>query len=330
MSMSSVESAVSSNLAVSNLIRRYINEVGLILVILLLYLIFSFNAPGFNSMGNQMNILRDAAMVGIAAWAMTLVIIAGEIDVSVGPMVAFSSVCLAYLLKLEVSLALASLLILLLGFSLGSVAGVLRGVFGIPSFVATLGLWSVLRGLGLFMTEALPVPVEESNILDWIAGEIGIFPISAAVMLAIFAFFVLVSHKTAFGRSIYAIGGNATAAQLCGINVRSVRILVFALSGLMSAVTGILLTARLGSGNAGAANGMEFDVIAAVVVGGTALAGGKGSLFGSLLGVLVITLIGNGLVLLGIDSFFQQVVRGVIIVLAVLINIQLLQNSRRR
>ena len=330
MSISSVETAVNSKMTVSNLVRRYINEVGLIVVIALLYLIFSFNAPGFNSLGNQMNILRDAAMVGIAAWAMTLVIIAGEIDVSVGPMVAFSSVCLAYLLQLEISFALASLLILLLGFSLGSVAGVLRGVFGIPSFVATLGLWSVLRGLGLFMTDALPVPVEESNVLDWIAGEIGIFPISAAAMLAIFAFFVFVSHKTAFGRSIYAIGGNATAAQLCGINVRSVRILIFALSGLMSAVTGILLTARLGSGNAGAANGMEFDVIAAVVVGGTALAGGKGSLFGSLLGVLVITLIGNGLVLLGIDSFFQQVVRGVIIVLAVLINIQLLQNSRRR
>ncbi|WP_089083633.1 ABC transporter permease [Aquitalea magnusonii] len=330
MSISSLESAANDNRVLSDLIRRYINEIGLILVIALLYFIFSFNAPGFNSLGNQMNILRDAAMVGIAAWAMTLVIIAGEIDVSVGPMVAFSSVCLAYLLQLEISFALSALLILLLGFGLGSVAGMLRGVFGIPSFVATLGLWSILRGLGLFMTDALPVPVEDSNVLDWIAGEIGVFPISAAAMLVIFVFFVFISHKTAFGRSIYAIGGNATAAQLCGINVRAVRILVFALSGLMSAVTGILLTARLGSGNAGAANGMEFDVIAAVVVGGTALAGGKGSLFGSLLGVLVITLIGNGLVLLGIDSFFQQVVRGVIIVLAVLINIQLLQNSRRR
>lgn len=330
MSMSSLESAASDNMVLSNCIKRYINEIGLILVIALLYFIFSLSAPGFNSLGNQMNILRDAAMVGIAAWAMTLVIIAGEIDVSIGPMVAFSSVCLAYLLQLEVSFALASLLILLLGFSLGSMAGMLRGVFGIPSFVATLGLWSILRGLGLFMTDALPVPVNDSNILDWIAGEIGIFPISAVAMLTIFIFFVFISHKTAFGRSVYAIGGNATAAQLCGINVRAVRILVFALSGLMSAVTGILLTARLGSGNAGAANGMEFDVIAAVVVGGTALAGGKGSLFGSLLGVLVITLIGNGLILLGIDSFFQQVVRGVIIVLAVLVNIQLLHNSRRR
>ena len=116
-------------------------------------------------------------------------------------------------------------------------------------------------------------------------------------------------------------------AQLCGINVRRVRILIFTLSGLLAAVTGILLAARLGSGNAGAANGLEFDVIAAVVVGGTALSGGRGSLFGTLLGVLVITLIGNGLVLLGINSFFQQVVRGVIIVVAVLANILLTQRS---
>lgn len=127
----------------------------------------------------------------------------------------------------------------------------------------------------------------------------------------------------------FAVGGNATAAQLCGINVRRVRILIFTLSGLLAAVTGILLAARLGSGNAGAANGLEFDVIAAVVVGGTALSGGRGSLFGTLLGVLVITLIGNGLVLLGINSFFQQVVRGVIIVVAVLANILLTQRSSK-
>lgn len=153
--------------------------------------------------------------------------------------------------------------------------------------------------------------------------------VSALIMIVLFALFVFISRKTAFGRSVFAVGGNATAAQLCGINVRRVRILIFTLSGLLAAVTGILLAARLGSGNAGAANGLEFDVIAAVVVGGTALSGGRGSLFGTLLGVLVITLIGNGLVLLGINSFFQQVVRGVIIVVAVLANILLTQRSSK-
>ncbi|MGC9828274.1 ATP-binding cassette domain-containing protein [Escherichia coli] len=292
-------------------------------------LLDSLNAPGFISLNNQMNVLRDAATIGIAAWAMTLIIISGEIDVSVGPMVAFVSVCLAFLLQFEVPLAVACLLVLLLGALMGTLAGVLRGVFNVPSFVATLGLWSALRGMGLFMTNALPVPIDENEVLDWLGGQFLGVPVSALIMMVLFALFVFISRKTAFGRSVFAVGGNATAAQLCGINVRRVRILIFTLSGLLAAVTGILLVARLGSGNAGAANGLEFDVIAAVVVGGTALSGGRGSLFGTLLGVLVITLIGNGLVLLGINSFFQQVVRGVIIVVAVLANILLTQRSSK-
>ena len=329
MSASSLTLPQGKRATPKQFISRHINEIGLLVVITILYLIFSFNAPGFISLSNQMNVLRDAATIGIAAWAMTLIIISGEIDVSVGPMVAFISVCLAYLLQFQVPLSVACLLVLLLGAALGTLAGVLRGVFSVPSFVATLGLWSALRGMGLFMTNALPVPIDESEILDWLGGQFFGIPVSALIMLILFAIFVFISRKTAFGRSVFATGGNAAAAQLCGINVKRVRILIFTLSGLLAAITGILLAARLGSDNAGAANGLEFDVIAAVVVGGTALSGGRGSLFGTLLGVLVITLIGNGLVLLGINSFFQQVVRGLIIVVAVLANILLTQRNNK-
>ncbi|HBC8680689.1 TPA: ABC transporter permease [Escherichia coli] len=332
MSASSLPLPHGKSVSLKQFVSRHINEIGLLVVIAILYLVFSLNAPGFISLNNQMNVLRDAATIGIAAWAMTLIIISGvsgEIDVSVGPMVAFVSVCLAFLLQFDVPLAIACLLVLLLGALMGTLAGVLRGVFNVPSFVATLGLWSALRGMGLFMTNALPVPINENEVLDWLGGQFLGVPVSALIMMVLFALFVFISRKTAFGRSVFAVGGNATAAQLCGINVRRVRILIFTLSGLLAAVTGILLAARLGSGNAGAANGLEFDVIAAVVVGGTALSGGRGSLFGTLLGVLVITLIGNGLVLLGINSFFQQVVRGVIIVVAVLANILLTQRSSK-
>ncbi len=320
MSASSLPLPQGKSVSLKQFVSRHINEIGLLVVIAILYLVFSLNAPGFISLNNQMNVLRDAATIGIAAWAMTLIIISGEIDVSVGPMVAFVSVCLAFLLQFEVPLAIACLLVLLLGALMGTLAGVLRGVFNVPSFVATLGL---------FMTNALPVPIDENEVLDWLGGQFLGVPVSALIMIVLFALFVFISRKTAFGRSVFAVGGNATAAQLCGINVRRVRILIFTLSGLLAAVTGIFLAARLGSGNAGAANGLEFDVIAAVVVGGTALSGGRGSLFGTLLGVLVITLIGNGLVLLGINSFFQQVVRGVIIVVAVLANILLTQRSSK-
>ena len=309
---------------------KHANELGLLAIIVVLYLVFSIYATGFISLNNQMNILRDAATIGIAAWAMTLIIISGEIDVSVGPMVAFISVILAYLMQYAIPLPFALILALCLGAALGSVAGVLRGWFNVPSFVATLGLWSALRGMGLFMTNALPVPIDENDVLDWLGGQVLVLPDSAVIMLILFVVFQFISKKTAFGRSVYAIGGNASAAQLCGINVKRIRVLLFTLAGLLAAVTGILLAARLGSGNAGAASGLEFDVIAAVVVGGTALSGGRGSMLGTLLGVLVITLIGNGLVLLGINSFFQQVVRGVIIVLAVLANIIVMQKNNKQ
>ena len=309
---------------------KHANELGLLAIIVVLYLVFSIYATGFISLNNQMNILRDPATLGIAASAMTLIIISGAIDVSVGPMVAFISVILAYLMQYAIPLPFALILALCLGAALGSVAGVLRGWFNVPSFVATLGLWSALRGMGLFMTNALPVPIDENDVLDWLGGQVLGLPVSAVIMLILFVVFQFISKKTAFGRSVYAIGGNASAAQLCGINVKRIRVLLFTLAGLLAAVTGILLAARLGSGNAGAASGLEFDVIAAVVVGGTALSGGRGSMLGTLLGVLVITLIGNGLVLLGINSFFQQVVRGVIIVLAVLANIIVMQKNNKQ
>ena len=297
-----------------------VNEVGLLVILALLYVGFGSTTTGFLSANNQLSILRDGASIAIAAWAVTLIIIAGEIDVSVGPMVAFTSVCLAFLLQAHVPVLVAIAVALAIGAALGTVAGVLRAYFGMPSFVATLGLWSALRGLAFFATNALPVTFPDDDLLDSLADQWFGFPASAVVMLVLFAVFTFVSRKTAYGRSVFAIGGNASAAELCGIPVARIRVLLFTTSGAMAAVAGVLLTARLGSGNAGTASGLEFDVIAAVVIGGTSLSGGRGSMLGSLLGVFVITLIGNGLVLRGINPFFQEVVRGVIIVVAVLAN----------
>lgn len=167
MSASSLPLPQGKSVSLKQFVSRHINEIGLLVVIAILYLVFSLNAPGFISLNNQMNVLRDAATIGIAARAMTLIIISGEIDVSVGPMVALSR-CARILLQFEVPLAIACLLVLLLGALMGTLAGVLRGVFNVPSFVATLGLWSALRGMGLFMTNALPVPIDENEVLDWL------------------------------------------------------------------------------------------------------------------------------------------------------------------
>lgn len=308
----------------------HMNELSLLVAIVILYVVFAFTANGFLSFYNQINILRDAATIGIAAWATTLIIISGEIDVSTGPMVAFVSVILAYMLQWGVPTIPGFVLAMVFGAALGGIAGALRAYFDVPSFVATLGLWSALRGLGLYFTDALPVSIGRNPIVDALDRPFLGVPPAAIIMLALFVVFLFVSRKTAFGRSVYAVGGNPQAAFLSGINVARVRLMVFVSGGLMAAISGILLLSRLGSGNATAASGLEFDVIAAVVVGGTALSGGRGSMVGTLLGVLVITLIGNGLILLGINPFIQQVVRGLIIVGAVLANIQAIKRANAK
>ncbi len=299
-----------------------LNEIGLLVAIVALYIALSASAAGFLTAGNQLGILRDAATIGIAAWGVTLVIIAGDIDISIGPAVAFSSVLVAKgSAQWGLGIGGAIVLTLVLGTLWGAVAGYLRARFDVPSFITTLGLWSILGGLALYMTDALPVVLPASSLMEVLGGDILGVPTSAIIMLVLFVVFAYVAKFTAYGRSVYAIGGNAAAAMLAGINLTRTRVILFATTGLLSAVTGILVAARLGSGNGGAAGGLEFDVIAAVVIGGTLLAGGRGSLVGTLLGVVFITVIANGLVLLGIDSFLQEVVRGVIIVGAVLINV---------
>jgi ribose/xylose/arabinose/galactoside ABC-type transport system permease subunit len=299
-----------------------LNELGLLAAIVVLFIVLAYNADGFTTKANMLGILRDAATVGIAAFGMTLVIVAAEIDISIGPAVAFASVILA---KASTSWGLpvwlAVLLTLALGVLWGAAAGSLRAFFGVPSFIATLGLWSALRGLGQYTTDALPVALPTNGFFDLLAGDVLGVPTPAVVMLVLFVAFWWIAERTVYGRSVFAIGGNAAAARLSGISLKRVRVILFATTGFLAALTGILLAARLGSGNGGAAAGLEFDVIAAVVIGGTALSGGRGSMLGTLLGVLFITLIGNGLVLLGVDPFIQDVVRGVIIVAAVLINI---------
>lgn len=300
---------------------QQLNEIGLVVAIAVVFVVLAAMAPGFTTMNNMTSILRDAATIGVVAWAATLVIVAGEIDISLGPAVAFASVVMAFAAgPWGLGIPLAMLVTAVVSTLLGGAAGALRAYFNVPSFIATLALFSALRGMGLFTTNALPIPIESNPLLDVLAGSILGIPTPAIIMLILFVVFAFVARRTAYGRSVYAVGGNDKAAFLAGIPVRRIRLLLFMTTGLMCGIAGILLAARLGSGNGGAATGLEFDVIAAVVIGGTSLAGGRGSMLGTLLGVFFISLIGNGLILLGVNPFFQDVVRGVIIVTAVLVN----------
>ncbi|MFO1138711.1 MAG: ABC transporter permease [Paracoccus sp. (in: a-proteobacteria)] len=297
------------------------NEIGLLAAIVLLYAFLAGFAPNFLTLPNQLNILRDAAFVGIIAWGMTLVLIAGEIDISVGPHVAFAGVVLATLAQAGLPLPLACLLVLILGALIGSVAGALRAYMDVPSFIVTLALWLALRGIAQVMSDAVPIVIMDFGFQKLGAGSVLGVPVPAVIMLALFLVFSFIATQTVFGRSVYAVGGNAEAARLSAIPVARVRIAVFAITGTLAALTGILVASRLGSGNSGAASGLEFDIIAAVVVGGTSLFGGRGTMLGTLLGVIFIAALVNGLVLMGVDPFAQGIVRGAVILVAVMVNI---------
>ena len=300
---------------------QQINEVGLAVALVAVVAFLSVANPYFATEVNFWAILGNAATVGICAWAATLVIVAGEIDISVGPAVALWGVTMAELAgPIGIPLPIAIIATLVLGALVGAGAGWIRAQYGVPSFIVTLGLWLAMRGLAQAIANSLPVPFPQSDFLTLLGGKIGPVYAATIIMVVSYLVFAFIAGRTTYGRSVFAIGGNARAAALSGINVTLIRVVLFATTGLMAALLGILFAGRLSSGNAGAAAGLEFDVIAAVVVGGTTLSGGRGSMLGTLLGVLFIAVIGNGLVLMGVDSNLQGVFRGLLIVGAVMIN----------
>ncbi|WP_433191917.1 ABC transporter permease [Nocardia sp. CA-107356] len=297
--------------------------IGLLGVLVLVFLVLAVSAPNFLSTHNLLNILQQAAFFGIVAFAMTLVIVAGEIDISVGSLAALSSALLGVMVvNLGWPMWASCILVLAAAATIGAFAGWIRAVFGVPTFIATLALYLGLRGIAMLITNTFPIPVDSDKFFYWGSGKIaGVIPVPAVYLLIVFIVIAVIARKTVFGRSIYAVGGNAKSAELSGINVRTIRISVLAISALTAAVTGLLQSAQLSSGNGTIANGLEFDAIAAAIIGGASLSGGKGTIVGTLIGVLFIAVLMNGMVLLGVDPYAQQVVRGAVVLIAVLVNV---------
>lgn len=301
---------------------RRSEHLGLLIALIVLSAFYAVTARNFLTVGNLTNVLEHVVYVGIIAWGMTLVIIAGEIDVSVGSAAAFSGVVLALLLGAGLEPIPAVLATLALGCFIGLGAGSIRAWFAIPSFIVTLALYGILRGLALFMTNAIPQAPEaiRSEGFEFLgSGDVVGIPTSALVLIALFVVFWFVSTRMTFGKEVYAIGGNADAAYLAGLPIARDRIVLFGITGLLAAVSGVLLAASLGAGDPSTSQGLEFEVIAAVIVGGTSLFGGRGSMVGTALGVLFIGILGNGLILLGVNTYMVNAVRGLVILVAVLV-----------
>jgi simple sugar transport system permease protein len=294
---------------------------GLVAALAVLVIVALLFAPHFASLANLLDILRQMAFTGIIGLGMTLVIIAGEIDISVGSAVAFVSALFGVLaVNMGWSFPLAAVGVLCAATLIGLAAGAIRAFFGVPSFIVTLALFSALKGGGWLLTDAIPIPILDDDFNWWGTGSLLGLPVPAVILIVLFAIFSVVANRTSFGRSVYTVGGNAEAAYLSGVPVAMVRTVLFGITGFLAGVSGLLQTSRLAAGNAGVGVGLEFAVITAVIVGGASLFGGKGSMLGTMLGGLFIAVLNNAMVLFGVNTYAQYVANGLVVLLAVLIS----------
>ena len=279
-------------------------------------------SPDFLTVANLLNVMRQVSINALIAFGMTLVILLGGIDLSVGSILALSSVFTATLISRGTDPVVATLVGIASGAVMGAANGLVIAKGKVAPFIATLGTMTILRGLALVLSNGSPVTGINSDFFTMLGGGYvaNLIPIPVIWMALMFAVIWFVLKKTVFGRHVYAVGGNEEASRLSGVSVDGVKIWVYTLSGAMSAMAGIILTSRLNSAQPTAGAGYELDAIAAVVLGGTSLTGGRGWIFGTLVGALLIGVLNNGLNLLGVSSFYQQVIKGVVILLAVLID----------
>ena len=295
-----------------------IESIGIYVFLVAIILFFALMTDAFLTFDNFIVILRQVSIIGICAFGETLVVIGGGIDLSVGSTVALSGVIAASLAKfLEVPVPLA----FLAGIAAGSVCGLLNGILTtkvkIPSIIVTLGTLTIIRGLAFIIVGGVTVfgmPVSY-RVLG--RSYIGFVPIPVLIMVGIFAAFFIVLNMLSFGRYVYAIGSNEEAAVISGVNVDKMKTAVFMLCGLMAGIGGAILSSRLDSGQAATAQGLELDVLTAVVLGGVSIAGGKGKLESVFVGVLIIGILANGMVLLNIQHFYQLVIKGGVLLFAV-------------
>jgi len=309
---------VTSKLAAT--MRQSARGLCLLAILVVLCTAFSLLSPSFMTVDNIMNVIRQVSMIAITAVTMTIVIIIGGIDLSVGAVLAFSGIISATVFTSTGSVALSISAGLAVGVLIGFFNGFVSAKGRIAGFIATLATMSVFRGFGYILTGGYPISVLDEKFVAIGTGYVGPVPIPVIIMAIVLLLGHFLTQQTKFGRYVYALGGNEQATRWSGINVDRIKIVAYTLNGVCAALSGIILTARLGSGQPSAGNGFEMDVITGVIVGGTSLAGGSGSIVGTLIGVLLIGVINNGMDIMNISTYYQMTVKGLIILIAVYVD----------
>lgn len=296
------------------------NKYMVYIVFVVVFILFSItlSEKGFLSSNNLMNVLRQTAMISIMAVAGTFIIAAGQIDLTVGAVAAMSAMIVSLVLQSTNSIALALVCGLGFGLLIGAFNGFLVTKLKLPSFLATMGMMSAIRGTAMWVTDTAAVPIKNTTFTS-IFGIGNVFGISVLILWTIVFYIIgiIVFNKTPFGRHVLATGGNELSAKYSGVKTQRIKLAIFIISGVVAAFAGILYAGRMQAGRFSFGDGDEMSVIAAVVLGGTAMSGGTGSVVGALVGSILMGLINNGLILAGLTSAQQTIVRGLIIVAAV-------------
>lgn len=310
---------------INTVISSSLRKLGPLFALLVIVIIISMASPVFLQPNNLMNIIVQVAVIAVIASGATFIILTGGIDLSVGAVMAFSGVLAAGVMRGTGSVFLAIVTCIGVSILFGVLTGVLVTFGKIPSFVATLGTMSIARGLSFVFTGGKPISGFPDSFRFMGAGSAFGIPMMFITTIILYILLNFVLKKTPFGRITLALGSNEEATKLTGIRTRKYKIYVYTLAGVLTGIASLMYLGRINSGHPNSGQGYELDAIAAVVIGGTSLSGGKGTILGTIIGALIMGVIRNGLNLLNIDPYFQSVVLGVVIILAVLID----QNSRK-
>jgi len=298
-------------------IGRFFAEFGIVVVLIALLALFSSLSDKFFDIDNILNILRQVALVGIISVGMTMVLLTGGIDLSVGSIMGVATVSTALLMLSGVHFMLAIVIVLIATTALGLLNGLLINRLHIPPLITTLGMMTSLRGVAYLLTGGVPVFGFPGDILFLGKGHIWVIPVPVIVMAIVFILGIIFLEKTRYGCYIYGVGGNEEATRLSGISVQKIKYIVYSISGLLAGLAGIVLLARVNSGQPKAGNAYEMDVITSVVLGGVSISGGEGKLGFVIVGVLIMGVLTNGMILINVQDYTQQVIKGLTLLAAV-------------
>ena len=298
----------------------HIQDFGALIALVLLVVVIGVISPEFRTLSNFLSLLRQSSINGFIAFGMTCVILTGGIDLSVGSVLALSTALCAGFITNGVPVGLAMVLALIIGTALGAVSGLLVTKGRLQPFIATLITMTVYRGATMIFMDGKPISNLGDSFTLKVVGKGNFYhiPIPAITFVVMFLIFMFGLEKTTFGRRVYATGSNEQSAKLAGINVNRTKLITYAISGCMSALSGLILLSRLSSAQPTLGSGYELDAIAAVALGGTSMNGGRGRVWGTFVGILIIAVLNNGLNILGVSSYYQDVVKGIVILIAVL------------